>query len=67
MAGGMLWRRLKCDIRIIQVSGPASPKCRSAVHMGLRSRQRRLAGVTREDAYDPEANTIRTQSLEGPS
>lgn len=32
--------------------------------MGLRSRQRRLAGVTKEDAYDPEATTIRTQSLE---
>ncbi|KAL4108810.1 hypothetical protein PRIC1_000519 [Phytophthora ramorum] len=32
--------------------------------MGLRSRQRRLAGVTREEAYDPEATRIRTQSLE---
>ncbi|KAL3660946.1 hypothetical protein V7S43_013961 [Phytophthora oleae] len=32
--------------------------------MGLRSRQRRLAGVKKEDVYDPESTTIRTQSLE---
>ncbi|KAF1779296.1 hypothetical protein JG687_00003738 [Phytophthora cactorum] len=32
--------------------------------MGLRSRQRRLAGVTKEDVYDPESTRIRTQSLE---
>ncbi|DBA04127.1 TPA: hypothetical protein N0F65_004235 [Lagenidium giganteum] len=32
--------------------------------MGLRSRQRRLAGVSREDSYDPEASKHRMQSLE---
>ncbi|KAG7392919.1 Regulator of chromosome condensation [Phytophthora pseudosyringae] len=32
--------------------------------MGLRSRQRRLAGVSKEDAYDAESASIRTQSLE---
>ncbi|KAE8888742.1 hypothetical protein PF005_g27031 [Phytophthora fragariae] len=31
--------------------------------MGLRSRQRRLAGVTR-DVYDPESNSIQSPSLE---
>ncbi|KAG7396717.1 Regulator of chromosome condensation [Phytophthora boehmeriae] len=32
--------------------------------MGLRSRQRRLAGISHEDVYDPESTRVRTQSLE---
>ncbi|RQM10260.1 hypothetical protein DD237_002306 [Peronospora effusa] len=32
--------------------------------MGLRSRHRRLAGITQEEAYDPETTCIHTQSLE---
>ena len=35
--------------------------------MGLRSRQRRLAGLSHEQTFDPEASKHRVQSIDGKS